>query len=150
MRTSSEYGCYAYFKVTSKQPLAQIAEHFGVEGEDRSWSIGDIRERVPSTQYDFSNWKMSSGLKVGMPLDSHLKALWTKMEVIRSAVCEIPDEMFGLIQCVGHFKGNREPFTLSAGHFSTAAYYRLQIDFDFYFDNNFGHEDLGKPYWDWN
>lgn len=92
---------------------------------------------------------MNSGLEVGLPLDNHLKALWNKMKLIRPAIQNLPNEMSGMIQCVGQFKSHRDPFTLSSGHYATAAAYGLTTDFDFYFDDDFGHEEIGKSYWDW-
>lgn len=92
---------------------------------------------------------MKSGLKHGLPLEDHLTVLWQKMEHIREKVCEMPDGMHGVIQCVGYFKSHRDVCALSAGHYITAAYYQLKIDFDFYFDDCFGHEDEEMPYWKW-
>ncbi|SLN20850.1 hypothetical protein ROA7450_00723 [Roseovarius albus] len=149
MSNSAEYDSYAYFGVTSELLLADINTYFGIPGEERSWSIGDIRKLGPGGKYELSSWKMKSGLKPGLPLEDHLTALWRRMERIREKVCEIPDEMHGVIQCVGYFKSHRDVCALSAGHYITAAYYQLNIDFDLYFDDDFGHENEGMPYWKW-
>ncbi len=149
MKKSVEYDGYAYFGVTSDLPLSEINTYFGMSGEERSWSIGDIRKLGPGGHYESSSWKMKSGLKAGLPLESHLTALWRRMAPIRNEVCEMPDAMHGVIQCVAYFNSHRDAFTLPAGHYITAAYYQLNIDFDFYFEDLFGHEDEGMPYWKW-
>jgi hypothetical protein len=92
---------------------------------------------------------MNSGLEIGLPLDKQLKALWAKLELIGPAVRDLPNEMSGVIQCVGHFKSHLDPFVLASGHYATAAAYQLSIDCDFYFDDDFGDEAAGKPYWTW-
>lgn len=57
--------------------------------------------------------------------------------------------MQGFIQFVAFFKTHRDHLSLASGHFSTAASYRLIIDFDFYFEDDFGHDEGGQPYWSW-
>ena len=51
--------------------------------------------------------------------------------------------------CVGHFGSHLDSVEIASGHFATAAYYKLSLDFDFYFEDDFGHEEEGKPYWSW-
>lgn len=95
---------------------------------------------------------MSSGLDEraeGISLEEHLRALWGRMEVIRDRVVSAPPDFHRWLVAVGHFDSFDEALSLSGGHFATAAYYRLTIDFDFYFDDDFGHDDDGRAYWDW-
>ena len=99
--------------------------------------------------YGFSMWSLGSGLEKGIPLDAHLTSLWRLIEDIKEQIITIPVEMKLTLQCVAHFAGQKEAFAISAGHFATAAYYRLDWDFDFYFDDNFGCEVDGQPYWKW-
>ena len=49
MPLSSEYGGRAYLGVTSELPLEAIVKHFGIEGDEGSFSIGVPRRRAPST-----------------------------------------------------------------------------------------------------
>lgn len=147
MTISSEYGGWAYLKLTSQEPLSAIREHIGSTGDGRSWTIGDRARNGQA--YRFSLWTLDSGLERGEPLDAHVRALWKRVEKIRPALCNLPEEITGVVQCVGHFKNHNGACTLSGGHFATAAYYRLSWDFDFYFDDNFGHEEEGNPYWAW-
>ncbi|MGJ8611358.1 MAG: DUF4279 domain-containing protein [Octadecabacter sp.] len=147
MKDSSEYGGWAYLKLTSQEPLTAICEHVGSSGDSRSWSIGDrSRNGIPAK---CSGWILDSGLQKGEPLDAHIKALWKRIGNVRPAICSLPEEITRVLQCVGHFKDHNDACALSSGHFATAAFYHLDWDFDFYFDNEFGHEVEGKPYWEW-
>ncbi|MEP3180557.1 MAG: DUF4279 domain-containing protein [Lentilitoribacter sp.] len=147
MTDSSEYKSWAYLKLTSTQPLATICEHLGSSGDGRPWDVGyPIRNGRKSNH---SSWELHSGLGKGEPLDAHLRALWKRMEKIRPAICNLPKDVTRLLQCVGYVKGHSDVCALSTGHFATAAYYQLDFDFDFYFDDDFGDEDMGKPYWKW-
>jgi hypothetical protein len=147
MIKSSEYGSWAYLKLTSQGSLTSICEHVGSTADGRSWSVG---ERGPhDVPRKFSLWTLESGLEKGEPLDAHIRALWKRIEEIRPAICSLPKEVTRVLQCVGHFRDHSDACTLSGGHFATAAYYHLDWDFDFYFDDDFGHEDEGKPYWVW-
>jgi hypothetical protein len=146
-KNSTEYGSWAYLKLISQAPLEAICAHVGSSGDGRSWSIGDSsRTGVP---HRHSLWTLDSGLEKGVPLDAHIRALWKRIAAIRPEICSLPDEMTRVIQCVGHFKDHNDACKLSSGHFATAAFYRLDWDFDFYFDDDFGSEDEGKPYWEW-
>lgn len=78
-----------------------------------------------------------------------MMALWQRIETHRRVLCELPDKMSSYIQCVGHFKSHHDKLAIAAGHYATAAYYQMNIDCDFYFDDDFGHDEKGKPYWFW-
>lgn len=147
MRNSSEYGSWAYLKLVSQEPLSAICKHIGSSGDGRSWSVGDSNHIGRPQRY--SLWTLDSGLERGEPLDAHIRALWKRLEKIRPAVCSLPQEINRVLQCVGHFKNHNDACAVSSGHFATAAFYGLDWDFDFYFDDDFGHEVKGKPYWAW-
>jgi hypothetical protein len=147
MDQSYEYGSWAYLKLMSHEPLDAICDHLGRPADSRSWSIGDPgRNGVP---HRYSLWTQESDLEKGEALDAHIKALWKRIEKFRPAFCRLPEEITRVLQCVGHFKDHKDACTLSSGHFATAAFYGLDWDFDFYFDDHFGREDEGKPYWEW-
>ncbi len=40
---SSELDGYAYFNITSTQPLEKVVNHMGVVGDGRCWSNGNPR-----------------------------------------------------------------------------------------------------------
>jgi len=147
MGNSLEYGGWAYLNLKSSLPLSTICEHIGRSGEGRSWCKDDLNRR--GQPYGFSSWKLESGLEKGEPLDAHVRALWNRVEDIRLSVIKLPDDVTRVLQCVGYFKHHSDAFALSSGHFATAAYYRLDWDFDFYFNDGFGNEDESKPYWEW-
>ena len=145
----NEYKSWAYLSVTSERPLSEIEGHLGFAGEESSWSKGEDRKSPSQGQYPFSRWCLQSGVEEGLPIDVHLKSIWKKIVPYRTQICGLPSSMHGLIQCVGTFKTRRDQFAVSAGHFSTAAYYQLSFDFDFYFDDEFGDEKEGQRYWEW-
>ena len=147
MTEQNGYKCYAYLSVTSERPLSEIEAHIGLGGEDRSWSKGEDRKSPSRGQYPCSRWRLQSGVAEGLPIDVHIKAIWKKISPYRVQICGLPSSMHGLIQCVGTFKSRRDKFTVAAGHFSTAAYYKVSFDFDFYFDDEFGDEREGQRYW---
>jgi len=156
LSNSSEFRCYAYFKITSDLPLEAIQKHMKSEGDGRTWSKGDPRKRVvkgktvfPGGKYSFSMWQLVSGVELGQPLDLHIQALWRRLAGCRDQICDLPDTMCGVVQGTGFFKTHRDPFVLSSGHYQTASFYGLPIDFDFYYEDNFGYEDEGTPYWEW-
>ena len=139
----------AYFTITSQLPLKDITKHIGVDPDDRSWSNGDLRLPSQHSIYAFSRWSLSSGIQIGAPLDEHLKSLWSRMAPFRKQICNRPADMNAHIACTGTFQTKSETILLSAGHFSTAAYYKIVIDFDFYFEDSFDNDEVGKPYWKW-
>ena len=147
---STECDSWAYLRITSERPLAEICDHLGFESDEPSWSIGDQRQNAPHSLYKFSCWKLKSGLEVGAPLDAHLISLWQRMASHRDVLCSLPNDMSACVQCVAHFKSHRDKVAIAAGHYSTAAYYQMNIDCDFYFEDDFGHEEDGKPYWLWS
>ena len=149
MTSQNEFNCYAYLQVTSELPLGEIAAHMGIAGEACSWSKGEHRKPPSRGRYPISLWSLQSGVEKGLPLDVHLQSIWKKVAAYRTQICELPSSMIGLIQCVGSFRTRRDQFIVSAGHFSTAAYYRLSFDFDFYFDDDFGNDEEGHRYWEW-
>lgn len=149
MPPSSEFNSLAYYTVTTQRPLSEIVAHFDADGEHSSWSIGDPRPRNNLLGYKFSRWSLASGLERSAVLDDHLRALWRRMNGFRQKIQGLPDDMDGWVKCVSYFKSHKDKVELAAGHFSTAAYYRVNVDFDFYFDDDFGDEDTGTPYWDW-
>ncbi len=142
---------WAYFKIDSSLPLSAIAGHMGMDGEERSWSLGDVRFPVGNTRVrrTFSRWHLQSGVARGRPLDEHLRALWRRMSPLRSAIISLPDDMRRTVQCVAHFASHEDRFALASGHLATLAYYRANIDCDFYFEDGFGREEEGRPYWEW-
>jgi hypothetical protein len=149
LKSEIESDCYAYLMVTSERPLSEIEAHIGIAGEDRSWSKGEDRKPPGRGQYSFSLWTLQSGVEKGLPIDVHLQSIWKKIVPYRTQLCGLPSSMKGFIQCVGTFSTRRDQFAVSAGHFSTAAYYRLSFDCDFYFDDDFGNDEEGQRYWEW-
>jgi hypothetical protein len=83
-------------------------------------------------------------------IEDHLRALWQRMSNIREKIISLPPECDRWLVGVAHFDQYNEPLSLSGGHFATARYYRLRMDFDFYFDDSFGNDDeCERRYWDW-
>ena len=145
---SVERDSYAYFTITSSHSLEKIESHMGASGEGRCWSNGDQR---PSNRghYDFSRWSMLSGVERGKSIDEHLQGLWRRLSDYRENIILLPEDMHRSVPCVGYFASHFDKVQISSGHFATAAYYRVNLDCDFYFDDEFGHEDEGTPYWSW-
>ena len=147
MTIAAETDCWAYLKIISKRPLAAIESHIGRKADGRSWSVGDARRRPGQRPYDFSFWSWESGAVRGEPLDTHLRCLWRRLEPFRQALIDLPEDMKAYAQCVGKFATHQNPVSIASGHFATAASYRLVWDFDFYFGDEFGHDEM--PYWKW-
>ena len=146
---SAERDSYAYFTIMSSLSLNDIETHMGMAGDGNCWSIGDPRKPpVPGT-YSFSRWSLLSGVERGRPINKHLQALWRRLSAYREKITELPEGMDGSIICVAYFNSHLDNVEIASGHFATAAYYKLELDCDFYFDDNFGHDDEGKPYWSW-
>ena len=82
-------------------------------------------------------------------LGGHYSALWRRLSEYGEKIIELPESMDASVPCVGCFNSHLDTVEIASGHFATAAYYRLILDCDFYFDDDFGHDDLGKPYWSW-
>jgi hypothetical protein len=149
MRDFREYDSYAYFSIESELPLSDICAYMGVTGNEGSFGVGDRRTGNPDSSYRISSWKMRSGVPKGACLDEHLKGLWTRLEPLRHLILGLPPEMTKSVKCIGHFRSHHDPVRFSAGHFATAGYYGLKMDYDFYFDNEFGNENRSLPYWTW-
>ncbi|MEL6643793.1 MAG: DUF4279 domain-containing protein [Pseudomonadota bacterium] len=145
---SVERDSYAYFTITSSQSLEKIEAQMGFAGDGLCWSNGDLRPSNRGT-YDFSRWSLLSGVERGDPIDEHLRALWRRLSGLRELIIQLPEEMNPSVSCVGHFASHFDKVQISSGHFATAAYYRANLDFDYYFDDDFGHEKEGTPYWSW-
>ena len=145
---STERDSYVYFTITSSQSLKEIEDHMGASGDGRCWSKGDRRPSKSGT-YPYSRWSLLSGVERGRPIEEHLQALWRRLLVYREKVIHLPEEMKGSVPCVGHFDTHLDTIEIASGHFATAAYYGLALDCDFYFDDDFGHDEEVNPYWFW-
>lgn len=146
---SSEYDSYAYFAIRSSLSLREIESHMGRSGDGSCWSNGDQRTPPKRGSYSFSKWTLLSGVEEGRPIDEHLRSLWRRLSVYREKLLNMPEELTASVSCVGHFHSHFDTVEIASGHFATAASYNLTLDFDFYFDDAFGQEEEGKPYWSW-
>ncbi len=142
-----ETDAHAYLRITGSGSVDLISKQMGLE-PDAGWSEGDPRA-LGRGNYTFSNWKFLSGEKRGLSLDTHLRSLWKRIEPYKERLVHLGPEFTRSLVCVAWFPSRDAEFKISAGHFSTAAYYRLDIDFDFYFLDDFGDEDAGKGYASW-
>lgn len=145
---SAERDSYAYFKITSDLPLSSIERYLGIVSDGLCWSKGDRRPSNYSI-YNFSRWTMQSGIERGQPIDKHLKALWRRLSPLRDQIIHLPAEMNRQICCVGCFDTHLDDLQISAGHFAAAHSFGVTIDFDFYFENDFGDETKAMPHWLW-
>ena len=146
---SAEPESYAYFTITSALPLKDIDAHMGAAGDGRCWSNGCHRKQPGGGTYSFSRWSLLSGVERGKPINERLQSLWRRLSPLREKIIQLPAGMEGSVSCVGYFDSHLDPLEIASGHFATAAYYRLGFDCDFYFGDDFGHEEDGKPYWSW-
>lgn len=142
-----ETDAYAYLRITGSGFVDLITQQIGLEPEDR-WSEGDPIRRGHGI-YPCSNWALHSGEKKGLPLDTHIRALWRRIEPYGERLIQLGPEYSRYLVCTTWFPNKDSGFTITAGHFGTIAYYRLEIDFDFYFLDNFGDENIGKGYASW-
>lgn len=72
------------------------------------------------------------------------------MAPIRELIVSRPKHWDGCLQLVAWYETKDDQLQFSAGHLTTAAYYRLDTDFDFYYGDNFGIGDPEtQPYWKW-
>jgi hypothetical protein len=137
----------AYLRITGSGPVDLITRHMGLEPDD-GWSEGDSRRRGGGN-YTFSSWSLHSGERKGLPLDAHLRALWRRIEPYGERLVHLGPEFARYLVCVAWFPSRDTALEIAAGHFSTAAYYRLILDFDFYFTDNFGDPKVGRGYGSW-
>lgn len=137
----------AYLRIRGSGSVDRIRQQMGV-GPDAGWSEGDPRRRGRGT-YQFSNWELHSGEMKGLPLDTHLRSLWRRLEPYKDRLIQLGPEYPRYLVCTAWFPTRDADVNIAAGHFSTAAYYRLETDFDFYFEDDFGDEDAGKGYATW-
>lgn len=131
-RRSGEYDSYAYLSVTCDAPLAEVQGWFGLPGEANSFGIGMPRKRLGA--YKFTRWNLASGLPQGRYLDDHLRALWPKLLPLEEKLCNCPGGWKRYLVCVASFAAPDTPITLAGGNFKLMARYRLDLDFDAYFD----------------
>lgn len=146
---SNEWGSYAYFNITSSRTLAELEALMGSAGDGKCWSKGDLRTSQNQLQHRFSRWSLLSGVERGRPIDEHLCALWRRMADYRRTIIDLPEDVYRRVCCVGVFNSHLDRLEIASGHFTTAAYYGLTLDCDFYYEDDFGDVDLGKPYWSW-
>ena len=136
MTNSTECDSYAYLSVTCQAPLAEVEAWMGVAGEPRSWSIGDAHRNPKLKPRSFTVWSLGSGIEQGMPLDDHLRAIWARLPPLGDALVRRPADWRGWLVCVARFASPNDPVTIAAGHFKMTATYRLDLDCDFYFDDD--------------
>lgn len=144
---STETDAYAYLRIKGSGSVDLISKQMGV-AQDKGWSEGDPMSRNRGG-YKFSCWQFLSGAEKGLSLDRHLRSLWKRIEPYKQELIHLDPEFSRELVCVAWFPNKDTDFTISAGHFKTAAYYRLNPDFDFYFLDDFGQEDLGQGYFSW-
>jgi hypothetical protein len=142
-----EKDAYAYLRITGSGSVNLISNQMGLK-PDAGWSEGDPRSRDRGP-YKFSNWELHSGEEKGLSLDTHLRSLWKRIEPYKERLIPLGPEFSRYLVCVAWFPSRDAEFKIAAGHFSTAAYYRLNADFDPYFMDDFGDEDAGKGYASW-
>lgn len=142
-----ETDAYAYLRITGSGSVDLITQQMGLEPDD-GWSEGDPMRRGHGN-YKFSNWKLDSGEKKGRPLDSHIRALWKRIAPYEKRLIQLGPEYSRHLVCTAWFPSKDSEFTIAAGHFGTIAYYRLEIDFDFYFLDSFGDGNNGNDYASW-
>jgi len=137
----------AYLRITGSGLIEEITGQLGLEPDD-GWSEGDPKRRG-SGIYGFSSWVLHSGERTGSPLDTQFRSLWKRIEPHKDRLRALGPEFSRFLVCTAWFPTRDTQLNIAAGHFATAAYYRLEPDFDFYFDDDFGHEDAGKGYATW-
>ncbi len=142
-----EIDSYAYLHISGSGPVDLITQQMGIE-PDEGWIEGDPRRRGHGN-YTGTSWALHSGAKKGLTLDTHIRALWRRIEPYGKRLIQLEPEYSRYLVCTAWFPNKDSEFKIAAGHFSTAAYYRLEIDFDFYFLDNFGDENTGKGYASW-
>jgi hypothetical protein len=144
---TAETDAYAYLRITGPDSVDLITRQMGIE-PDEGWSEGDPRRRGHGN-YTGTSWALHSGAKKGLPLDTHIRALWRRVEPYGERLIQLGPEYSRYLVCTAGFPSKDSEFKIAAGHFSTAAYYRLEIDFDFYFLDNFGDGNMGNDYASW-
>jgi hypothetical protein len=142
-----ETDAHAYLRIIGSGSVDLISKQMRLE-PDAGWREGDPRSRGRGN-YTFSNWELLSGEKKGLSLDAHLRSLWKRIEPYKEGLIHLGPEFTRRLVCVAWFPNKDTEFKISAGHFGTVGYYRLDLDFDFYFLDDFGHEDAGKGYASW-
>ena len=142
-----EIDAYAYLRITGSDSVDLITKEIGLKPDD-GWSEGEPRRRGHGN-YTCTSWALHSGEKKGRPLDSHIRALWRRIEPHGDRLIQLGPEYSRYLVCTAWFPTRDSQFTIAAGHFSTIAYYRLEIDFDFYFRDDFGDRNTGKGYASW-
>ncbi len=143
-----EEDAYAYLRITGLGSVDLISQQMGREPDD-GWSEGDPRRLAKGYFYKFSKWQLNSGVSKGFPLDTHLRSLWRRLEPHRERLIRLDPEFSRRLVCVAWFKERDSYFSIAAGHFKTASYFQLELDFDFYFRDDFGHPDSENPYYVW-
>jgi hypothetical protein len=133
---------YAYLRVTGSGTVDLISKQMGLKPDD-GWSEGDLSPRRRGT-YTFANWKLQSGEKKGLSIDTHLRSLWKRIEPYGERLISLGPEFSRYLVCTAWFPTRDTQFIIAAGHFSTAAYYRLELDFDFYFMDESGDENFRR------
>jgi len=141
---SNERDSYAYFTIVSSSSLAELDALMGFSCDGKCWSKGDPRTSRDQSLHTFSRWSLLSGVERGRPIDEHLRALWCRMADCRESIIDLPEEVYRSVSCVGVFNSHLDTVEIASGHFRTAAYYNLNLDCDFYYD-----DDLDKPDWSW-
>ncbi len=135
MNPTTEHGAYAYLTVTCQSPLAEVEAWMGIAGGSGSWSVGDPRKNAKYGNYSFTMWCLGSGIDQGLPLDDHLRAIWPHLPPLRDALWKLPADWLARVACVARFASPNDAFAISAGHYRVAASYNLDLDCDFYFDD---------------
>jgi hypothetical protein len=142
-----ETDAYAYLRITGSGSIDLITQQMGIEPDD-GWSEGDPRPRGRGN-YTFANWALHSGETKGLPLDTHIRSLWKRIKSYEERLVQLGPDFSRYLVCVAWFPDRDSEFNIAAGHFSTAAYYELITDFDFYFLDDFGDKKAGKGYASW-
>lgn len=154
LKDKAEHDCWVYLKVRSDEPLQSLSAYFGQEGMDRSWSKGEQRQ-LGRGVYPFSMWTIQSGLPRGSTIEDHLVALWRRVENVRERLLDRPATYEATLQFVSYYPKREDEFCISAGHLTTAAYYQLNVDFDFYYSGYSDDEERDSQtedsefYWKW-
>lgn len=129
---------YAYFKVTGYGDCNQVTNILKLE-PTKSWSQGEIDTRRNKPRR-IMFWALESGLNDQSPIEDHISTLLNKLEAKADCIANLPIDFAKLIQCVGYFPASEHGLHLPSEVIKRLANLGLDIDYDFYYISDNGHE----------
>lgn len=136
---------YAYFRVEGSGDYREVTKVIGREPS----SAHSEGETNPCTGKPFRTmtWRFDSGYDDTVPLAQHIGAIIDWLGGSPEAIKRLSESYRITLQCVGYFPKHQLGLHLSRDHVRLLGQMGVEVDMDFYYIDDHGHETADVQNW---